>query len=54
MAAGIVPTADMFRRGSRRVLYGDEDDAWNRTVADNADWLDTFRKYSVFERQRDV
>ncbi|KAJ4982674.1 hypothetical protein SVAN01_11833 [Stagonosporopsis vannaccii] len=43
MAAGIMPTDDMFQRECRRVLYDDEHDAWNTTIADNADWLKHFR-----------
>ena len=40
---GIVPTDDMFQREARRVAFGDED-GWNQTLADNQEWLKSFRK----------
>ncbi|KAJ4993142.1 hypothetical protein SVAN01_01494 [Stagonosporopsis vannaccii] len=52
IATGIVPTDEMFQRESRRVLYGDGDDCWNTTVADNADWLRSFREQNVYNRDR--
>ncbi|RYN57761.1 hypothetical protein AA0117_g13206 [Alternaria alternata] len=50
IAAGVVPTDDMFQRESRRVLYGDGDDTWNTTVADNADWLRSFRENNAYNK----
>ncbi|KAF2013006.1 hypothetical protein BU24DRAFT_262493 [Aaosphaeria arxii CBS 175.79] len=47
MAAGQVPTDEMFQRESRRLIYGDADDTWNITVADNADWLRSFRQQNA-------
>lgn len=52
--AGIVPTDEMFQRKSRRVLHGDEDDAWNTTMADNADWLNYFQEQIAYEKEPDV
>ncbi|OAL50487.1 hypothetical protein IQ07DRAFT_481661, partial [Pyrenochaeta sp. DS3sAY3a] len=48
IAAGVVPTDEMFQHESRRVLYGDGDDTWNTTVADNADWLRSFREQNAY------
>ncbi|KAL4819987.1 hypothetical protein BDW67DRAFT_154418 [Aspergillus spinulosporus] len=43
LAKGIIPTDDMFQEESRRVFY-DSNDTWNQTVADNPEWLSTFRR----------
>jgi hypothetical protein len=40
---GIVITDDMLQSHARKVLYG-TDDSWNQTAADNAEWLDLFKK----------
>lgn len=48
MLKGIMPTDEMFQRESRRVLYHDEDDEWNQTVADDPDWIADFRQRSGF------
>jgi hypothetical protein len=45
---GIMPTDEMFQRESRRVLYHDEDDEWNQTLADNPDWMRDFRSRMGF------
>ncbi|CAN9131424.1 unnamed protein product [Alternaria alternata] len=49
MLSGIIPTDEMFQRESRRLLYQDPDDGWNQTVADNANWLQDFRRRSGLE-----
>ncbi|KAJ5094838.1 hypothetical protein N7456_010699 [Penicillium angulare] len=43
MEHGVVPTDEMFQREARKVLFSSED-AWDQTIADNSDWLSTFRK----------
>ncbi|GIC87267.1 C2H2-type zinc finger protein [Aspergillus udagawae] len=43
MKQGIIPTDEMFQQESRRVLY-DSEDSWNQTIADNPEWLSTFRR----------
>lgn len=40
---GIMPTDEMFQREARRVAFGDED-GWNQTLADNREWLKSFRQ----------
>lgn len=40
---GIVLTDEMLQTHARKVLYG-SDDSWNQTAADNAEWLDLFKK----------
>jgi hypothetical protein len=40
---GIVLTDEMLQNHARKVLYG-SDDSWNQTAADNAEWLDLFKK----------
>jgi hypothetical protein len=39
-----MPTDEMFQRESRRVMFDDEEDSWNQTLADNQQWLDAFRQ----------
>jgi hypothetical protein len=39
---GVVPSDAMFQCEARRVLYNDEHDTWNTTIADNPDWLNAF------------
>jgi hypothetical protein len=41
---GVMPTDEMFQRESRRVMFDDEEDSWNQTLADNQQWLDAFRQ----------
>lgn len=48
MVQGIVPTDEMFQREARRVLYHDADDNWNQTVADDPEWMRSFRMKSGF------
>ncbi|KAH7128836.1 hypothetical protein EDB81DRAFT_661887 [Dactylonectria macrodidyma] len=42
VAAGVVPTDQMFQDEARRLMYGD-DGNWERTVADNSEWMAAFR-----------
>ncbi|RDK41048.1 hypothetical protein M752DRAFT_217824 [Aspergillus phoenicis ATCC 13157] len=42
-SSGIIPTDEMFQIEARRLLF-DSEDQWNQTLADNPDWLATFRK----------
>lgn len=42
IANGIFPTDQMFQDESRRLHYGN-DDGWNFTMADNDEWLTSFR-----------
>lgn len=37
-------TDDMLQSEARRILYGDPDDTWNQTSADNPEWLNLFKK----------
>lgn len=43
MELGVIPTDEMFQKESRRVLF-DSEDGWDQTIADNPDWLSTFRR----------
>lgn len=40
---GFAPTDEILQSQSRLILYGD-DDTWNQTAADNAEWLTLFKK----------
>lgn len=42
MKLGIIPTDEMFQQESRRICFNDED-PWNQTIADNAEWLGAFK-----------
>ncbi|KAI0167995.1 hypothetical protein BJ166DRAFT_577535 [Pestalotiopsis sp. NC0098] len=42
MSLGIVPSDEMFQTESRRLVFGHED-GWDQTIADNSQWLSTFR-----------
>ncbi|KAH7066648.1 hypothetical protein BKA63DRAFT_522901 [Paraphoma chrysanthemicola] len=44
LSMSVIPTDEMFQRESRRVMFGDEEDNWNQTLADNQDWLEAFRQ----------
>lgn len=46
MELGVVPTDEMFQNESRRLVYG-SDDAWHQTIADNSEWLSTFRSHNI-------
>ncbi|KAJ4371485.1 hypothetical protein N0V83_004703 [Neocucurbitaria cava] len=37
-------TDEMLQRESREILYGEPDDPWNQTAADNPEWLNLFKK----------
>jgi hypothetical protein len=43
MALGINPTDEQLQVYARRIIYDDED-SWNQTAADNAEWLELFKK----------
>lgn len=43
MQQGITPTDAMFQLEARRVIY-DCEDSWNQTIADNSQWMDSFRR----------
>jgi hypothetical protein len=43
MELGVIPTDEMFQKEARKVLFHTED-AWDQTIADNADWLSAFRR----------
>jgi len=47
MQQGITPTDAMFQLEARRVIY-DCEDSWNQTIADNSQWMDSFRR-QLFE-----
>ncbi|ETS80129.1 hypothetical protein PFICI_07658 [Pestalotiopsis fici W106-1] len=42
MSLGVVPSDEMFQNESRRLVYGSQD-GWDQTIADNNQWLSTFR-----------
>lgn len=42
MRLGIIPTDSMFQDEARRLQFGTTD-PWERTIADNEDWLSDFR-----------
>jgi hypothetical protein len=37
-------TDAMLQAESRKILYGEPDDPWNQTAADNPEWLNLFKK----------
>ena len=37
-------TDEMLQAESRNILYGEPDDPWNQTAADNPEWLNLFKK----------
>jgi hypothetical protein len=41
--AGTV-TDEMLQGEARKILYGEPDDPWNQTAADNPEWLNLFKK----------
>ncbi|KAL1635753.1 hypothetical protein SLS58_010116 [Diplodia intermedia] len=43
LSQGVCPTDAMLQREARRILY-DADDGWEQTAADNAEWLELFKK----------
>ncbi|OJD29793.1 homeobox and c2h2 transcription factor [Diplodia corticola] len=43
LSQGMCPTDAMLQREARRILY-DADDGWEQTAADNAEWLELFKK----------
>lgn len=43
MSHGVVPTDEMFQGQARRLLY-DSEDSWNQTIADNPEWMTSFRE----------
>jgi len=46
MRLGFIPTDEMFQDESRRLIYGTED-GWDQTLADNSEWLASFRTQHV-------
>lgn len=50
MRQGIIPTDKMFQDEARRLQFGTTD-PWERTIADNAEWLSSFRGQHVSEPQ---
>ncbi|GJP88384.1 hypothetical protein CBS63078_6698 [Aspergillus niger] len=52
MKKGVIPSDEMFQQESRRVLY-DSDDSWNQTIADNPEWLATFKDLH-FDKEKGV
>jgi hypothetical protein len=42
-ASGVFPTDEMFQGEARRLVYG-SDDNWEQTIADNQEWIATFRR----------
>jgi hypothetical protein len=42
-ASGVFPTDEMFQGEARRLVYG-SDDNWEQTIADNEQWIATFRR----------
>ncbi|KAF3401988.1 hypothetical protein F1880_009804 [Penicillium rolfsii] len=43
MQNGVIPTDEMFQQEARRVVF-DCGDAWDQTIADNPQWLSSFRR----------
>jgi hypothetical protein len=43
MLMGVVPSDEMFQHESRRVMFDNETDGWDQTLADNHEWLQAFR-----------
>ena len=50
MQKGVIPTDEMFQQEARKVIY-DCEDAWDQTIADNPEWLSTFRQLHCGEKQ---
>ncbi|KAL1953608.1 hypothetical protein VTO42DRAFT_2555 [Malbranchea cinnamomea] len=44
MARGEIPTDEMIQAEARQIIYGDADDTWNQTCADNPTWLAIFKR----------
>lgn len=42
LESGVVPSDKMLQDEARRIIFGD-DDPWNQTSADNAQWLEIFK-----------
>ena len=42
MRLGVMPTDEMFQNEARRITY-DSVDPWDQTIADNQDWMSSFR-----------
>lgn len=42
-------TDAMLQREARCILYGDPEDTWNQTAADNPEWLNLFKKAHSIE-----
>ncbi|KAI8648982.1 hypothetical protein NCS55_01471400 [Fusarium keratoplasticum] len=49
IATGIFPTDQMFQDEARRLVYGN-DDNWEQTIADNGEWLASFRRQHLDEQ----
>ncbi|KAH7383300.1 hypothetical protein BKA66DRAFT_417892 [Pyrenochaeta sp. MPI-SDFR-AT-0127] len=47
-------TDDMLQSEARKILYGEPDDPWNQTSADNPEWLNLFKKAHGIEVQAPV
>lgn len=43
MQKGVIPTDEMFQQEARRVVF-DCGDEWDQTIADNPEWLSSFRR----------
>ncbi|KAJ5883414.1 uncharacterized protein N7473_010300 [Penicillium subrubescens] len=48
-AQGVVPTDQMLQTEARRVIYGNDDDPWNQTCADNPLWLTILKRDTGLE-----
>jgi len=48
-AQGIIPTDQMLQAEARRVIYGNDDDPWNQTCADNPLWLTILKRDTGLE-----
>jgi hypothetical protein len=46
MSQGVIPTDEMFQNEARRLIYGSED-GWEQTIADNRQWLASFRSEHI-------
>lgn len=44
----------LLQAEARKILYGDPDDTWNQTAADNPEWLNLFKKAHGIETKTPV
>lgn len=54
MIRGEIPTDEAIQDQARKVIYGNAEDAWDQTCADNPTWLAVFKRNMGLSDLRDV